>query len=225
MIDEGIYFFFDKEIATQQAFSPYFGVVKFSNEFLQDIKTHFMRFEVDAGGDEGQRAELRAVGNRKFLEYCGRTRTVLFVCTKSLIELEFALRESAKSVDRFRDIISDNGFMFGAEIWDACFFWTGASIRRWFKSRFPLKPKVKRYAKPPSVLDLLYEFLESVSHSQDNLIILKETIPALENKDQLFIKDILSGKNPKNSKRNRDTSTRILRALMDRTGLTEPKEC
>jgi hypothetical protein len=115
--------------------------------------------------------------------------------------------------------------MFVAEIWDASLFWTGASIQRWFKSRFPLNPKATKYGKPPSVLDLLYEFLESISHSQDNLIMLKETLPVLDADDQLFIAHILSGKNPKNSKRTQETSARILRALMGRTFCAEPNEC
>jgi hypothetical protein len=99
---------------------------------------------------------------------------------------------------------------------DASFFWTGASIRRWFKARFPLKPKERKYAKPPSFLDLLYEFLENVPHSQDKLLILKETLLALPEDDRLFVEDILGGKNPKNSNKIQETSARILRVLMDR---------
>src|SRR3974377_655355 len=130
MIDEGIYLFFDKEISAQGEFVPTFGVVEFSNSFRQDIRNHYMRFELDSS-DKEQDAELKAVSARKFIEYCRRTRTVLVVCTRSLVELEFALAESAKTVDRFREMISTNGFMFVAQIWDASFFWTGASIQRW----------------------------------------------------------------------------------------------
>jgi hypothetical protein len=222
MIDEGFYLFFDKEIPAQRELLPAFVVINVSNSFRQDIKNYYMRFEFDSS-DKGQHAGLKAVGERKFLEYCRRTRTVLFVCTKSLVELEFALAESVKAVDRFREIISNDGFMFVAEIWDASFFWTGASIQRWFRSRFPLKPKAPKYANPPSVLDLLYEFLESVSHSQDNLLTLKEALPALDSKDQLFVENILGGKNPSDSKQTQDTSARILRALMERTICSEPK--
>lgn len=224
MIDEGIYLFFAKEFPAQSEFLANFAITNISNNFRQDIKNHFMRFEFDSS-DKNQHAELKAVSERQFGEYCRRTRTVLFVCTKSLSELEFALAESVKAADRFREILSDNGFMFVAEIWDASFFWTGASIQRWFRSRFPLRPKTIKYARPPSVLDLLYEFLESVSHSQDNRITLKETLPVLDNADQLFIENILSGKNPRNSKQTQDTSARILRALMDRTFYSQPNEC
>jgi hypothetical protein len=224
MIDEGIYLFFDKEIPAQRELLPNFLVINFSNSFRQHIQNHYMRFELDSS-DEDQRAELKAVSERKFNEYCRNTRTVLFVCTKSLVELESALAESVKTVDRFREIISNDGFMFVAEIWDASFFWTGASILRWFRTRFPLKAKATKYAKPPSVLDLLYEFLESVSHSQDNLITLKEKLPVLDNEEQLFIENILSGKNPTDSKRTQDTSARILRTLLDRAFCSEPNEC
>lgn len=216
MLDEGIYWFFDKEILAQGDFLPPFSVIDLSNNFQQDIKNHYMKFAFDSG-DKERHDQLKAVSERKFIEYCRRTRTVLFVCAKSLVELELTLAESTMMVERFREIISTDGFMFGAEIWDASFFWTGVSIRRWFRSRFPVTPKALKYAKPPSVLDLLYEFLESVSHSQDNLIALKETLPALETKDQLFVEDILSGKNPKNSKHTQEASARILRALMDKT--------
>jgi hypothetical protein len=217
MIDEGIYLFFNNDIPSQGEWSTAFSVINLSTQFRQDINNNFMTFESDWRDDEEHHAELKPVSERQFIEYCRRIRIVLFVCTKSLVEFEFALAESPEMVDRFRKIISSNGFMFGAEIWDAGFFWTGASIRRWFKSRFPLKPKRKRYAKPPSVLDLLYEFIESISHSQDNLITMKETLPVLDKKDRLFIESILSGKNPKNSKEAQDKSARILRALMDRT--------
>jgi hypothetical protein len=224
MIDEGIYLFFDKEIPARSEVLPTFLVINFSNSFRQDIRNHYMRFEFDSS-DKDQRAELQAVSGRKFTEYCRKTRTILFVCTKSLVELEFALAESVQTADRFREIISNTGFMFVAEIWDASFFWTGASIQRWFRSRFPLKPKTTKYAKPPSVLDLLYEFLESVSHSQDNLVTLKETLPVLDKEDQLFIENILSGKNPRDSKPTQDTSARILRTLLGRTFCSEPNEC
>src|SRR3974390_1070638 len=110
MIDEGIYLFFANELSTPQDVLNPFSVVNFSKEFLEDIRTHFMRFDLDASDDDEPHAELKAVTKQKFNEYCGRTRTVLFVCTKSLIEFEFALRESAKAVDVFRDTISNNGF-------------------------------------------------------------------------------------------------------------------
>jgi len=217
MIDEGMYLFLDNEISAPGEFLPTFAVIEFSHSFHQDIRNHYMRFESDSN-DKDQGAELKAVNAHRFIEYCRRTKTVLFVCTKSLLELEFALAESAKTVDRFREITSKNGLMFVAQIWDASFFWTGASVQRWFRSRFPLKPKATKYAKPPSVLDLLYEFLESISHSHDNLITLKETLPVLDGQDRLFIEAILSGKNPRNSKQTQDTSARILRALKDRSG-------
>jgi hypothetical protein len=60
--------------------------------------------------------------------------------------------------------------------------------------------------------------VESVSHSQENLFTLKETLLVLPEKDRLFVEDILDGKNPNNSKESQETSARILRALMDRKG-------
>ena len=218
MLDEGIYLFFDNEISAQGDCSLPFGVINFSKKLLRDITTEFTGSEADPIENEGQDGELKPLSERKFDEHCRKTQTVLFVCIKSLTDLEFALVESDQLVDWFRSTISNKGFLFGVEVWDASFFWTAASIRRWFKTRFPLELKRTRYAKPPSVLDLLYEFLESVSHSQENLFTLKETLLVLPEKDRLFVEDILGGKNPNNSKESQETSARILRALMGRKG-------
>jgi hypothetical protein len=212
MIDEGIYLFFDNEIER----APPFAAMNFSEIFREDIKRRFMRFDFEPSDIEEDQAELKPLSEQDFNKYCRMTRTVIFVCIKSLRELEFALAECAELTDKSRAIISNKGLLFAAEIWDASCFWTGASIRRWFKARFPLKPKEVKYSKPPSVLDLLYEFLESVPHSQDNRLILKETLLKLPEDDRVFVKNILSGKNPKNSKETQETSARILRALMDR---------
>src|SRR5262249_15446861 len=136
---------------------------------------------------------------------------------RSLTELELALPEDAEMIDITRDIISREGLLFVAEmIGDVNLFWTGASIRRWFKARFPVKPRQPRYAKPPTVIDLLYEFLESIPHSRDNLLILRETLLVLSAEDRTFVEDMLSGKNPKDSAKARDSSARILHALKDR---------
>jgi hypothetical protein len=87
------------------------------------------------------------------------------------------------------------------------------------KVRFPAKPpETIRYAKLPTVLDLLYEFLESVSCCHDNLLALKETLSVLSKEDRLFVEGILSGNNRKNSERTQEISARILHALLDRKG-------
>jgi hypothetical protein len=212
MIDEGIYLFFDNEIER----TPPFAAMNFSEKFRQDIKIRYMRFDFDPSYIEEDKAELKPLIEQNFNKYCRKTKSVIFACINSLRELEFALAECAELTDKTREIISNKGLLFAAEIWDESYFWTGASIRRWFQVRFPLQPKEIKYAKPPSILDLLYEFLESVPNSQDNRLILKETLLKLPQEDRVFVKNILSGNNPKNSKETQETSARILRALVDR---------
>jgi hypothetical protein len=216
-MEEGIYLFFDNEITEEESSIPFevIDLPSFEKEFKNEY-TRFKNEHANYGVDE-QDADLRPLSERKFIEYCDKAKSVLFIYIRSLTELELVLPEDAEMTDITRDIISREGLLFVAEmIGDVNFFWTGASIRRWFRTRFPVKPKEPRYAKPPTVIDLLYEFLESVANSRDNLLALKETLLILSAEDRLFVEDILKGKNPKNSKKAQDTSARILHALKDR---------
>jgi hypothetical protein len=215
MIDEGIYLFFDNETAAQGEFPAPLETIDLSNVFVQDLKNKYMLYGSTFSENDRQDSELRPLSERKFTEYCGKTRLVLFTCIKSITDLELALLECDEMVGRFREIFSKQSLLFVAENWDATFFWTAASIRRWFRTRFPAKPKEVKYAKPPTVTDLLYEFLESVPRSRDNLLTLKETLLVLSAEDRSFVEDILRGKNPKTSAKAQDASARILRALKD----------
>lgn len=205
-VDEGVYLFFDNEMAAQGEFAADLAV---DLSIVLDFESGYTNLGVHS------HAELKPLSERKFIEFCGKAKSVLYTYVRSLIDLELDL-DDAEIVDRFREIICNEGLLFVAEIGDANFFWTGASVKRWFKARLPLKPKEMTYAKPPTVIDLLYEFLESVSHSRDNLLTLKETLLVLSDDDRSFVEDILSGKNPKNSAKARDASARILHALKDR---------
>lgn len=213
MIDEGVYLFFDNEKAAQV--SAPFAVIDLSNRFVRDFKNQYARCGVHSLDNGEQESELKQLSEHKFIEYCGKAKLVLFTCIRSLIDLELGLAESVEMVDRVREIISKDGLLFVAEVWDSTFFWTGASIRRWFETRFPLNPKKVKYAKPPTVIDLLYEFLESVPNSRDNRLTLKETLLVLSTEDRSFVEDILRGRNSKNSKKTQDASARILHALRD----------
>jgi hypothetical protein len=129
--------------------------------------------------------------------HCGKTRLVLFTCIKSMTDLELVLLECDEMVGRFREIFSKQVYCSWPRI-GMQLFWTAASIRRWFRTRVRPKPKEVKYAKRPTVTDLLYEFLESVPRCRDNLLTLKETLLVLSAKDRSFVEDILRGKNPKN---------------------------
>jgi hypothetical protein len=209
-VDEGIYLFFDNEMAAQGTF--FLEEIFLSDKFAQEFRKQYMRCGEADALDE-QAPELRPLGERKFMEYCGKSKLALFTCTRTLLDLELGLAGDEELVDGFRGIISKESFLFVAEIWDANYFWTGTSIKRWFRARFPLKPKQVKYAKPATVMDLLYEFLESVPGSGDNLLTLKKTLLVLSAEDRSFVEDILRGKNPRNSAKAQDTSARILRAL------------
>jgi len=218
-MEEGIYLFFDNEITEEEASSIPFEVIDLPR-FEEEFKNEYTRFKNEQANCDvdKQHAELRPLSERKFIEHCDKAKSALFIYIRSLSELELVLPEDAETVDITRDIISREGLLFVAEmIGDVNCFWTGASIRRWFKARFPIKPKQPSYAKPATVIDLLYEFLESVSHSRDNLLTLRETLLVLSTEDRSFVEDILSGRNPKDSPKTRDSSTRILHALKDRT--------
>ena len=219
MVDEGIYLFLDKEIPAEgKCFFP-FEVIAPSDKFsqfdklLQWFKLNFCEVERAAREGDEDRPELSPLTKRQFDECSKKIKTILFVPIKSFLEFDFVLSGSVELVDNFRETGFDNGLLFGVEIFDANCFWTGGSIRRWFNARFPLKPKKIKYAKLPSVLDLLYEFLEETPYSQDNRLALKTTLSALSNEDRSFVEDILSGRNPRNSKKTQETSARILRAL------------
>jgi len=212
MLDEGIYLFFDNDCVPAHE-DGLASAVAVTVEFMRDMKSHFMRGETNAS--EGDKP-LKPLGERAFRRHCRTTRAVRYVCVNSFLALELGLSESVEAADCFRDIVSINGFMFGAEVWDATCFWTGASIRRWFKSRFPAAPETKRHARTPSVLDLLYEFLEDIQCRPDDLVVLKQTIPALAAEDRLLVDDMLRGKDPGNSKRAEAAGARVLRAVMDR---------
>jgi hypothetical protein len=210
MVDEGIYLFFDDEMAAREDFPTPLVDIHLSNKFLREFNKQYM-----GCGEVSLDDELRPLSERKFIEYCGKAKLVLFTCTRTLTELKFSLAGRGELVEELREIISRESLLFVAEIWDANCFWTGASVKRWFGARFPLKPKEVKYAKPATVMDLLYEFLESVPDSGDNLLTLKKTLLVLSAEDRSFVEDILRGKNPKNSAKAQDTSARILRALKD----------
>jgi hypothetical protein len=216
MLEEAIYLFLDHEFSAQEKCACCFGVIDPSSKFLQDIENHFVRFEFDASQSDETGVELKPLSRRKLVQNLKKTKTVLLANEKTLLELEFALRESDELVGKFREVFCNEGLLFLVENWDASYFWTGASIRRWFNARFPRVPKKVRYAKPPSVLDLLYEFLESVPQSPDRLLTLKKAFSLLSAEDRSFVDGMLSGKRPKqDSKDIQETSARILHALRE----------
>lgn len=216
MIQEGIYLFFESEITDKD--DP-FHCADLSDRFLREIKRIFMMDAFDQAEVDELAAELRPLNERKFNQCCKQIKAVSFIPIRSFFELESALGQSPEIADDLRDAIFNNGLLFALENWDVSCFWTGGSVKRWFKARFPAKPPEKiKYAKPPTVLDLLYEFLESVSRCHDNLLALKETLSVLSKEDRLFVEGILSGNNPKNSEKTQEISARILHALLDRKG-------
>jgi len=216
MLEEAIYLFLDSEFSAHEECACCFGVIDPSSKFLQDIENHFVRFEFDTGESDEIGAELKPLSKRKLVQSLKKTKTVLLANEKSLLELEFSLREFDELVGKFREVFCNKGLLFLVENWDASYFWTGASIRRWFDARFPREPQKVRYAKPPSILDLLYEFLESVPQSSDRLLTLKKALLHLSGEDRSFIEDLLSGKRPKqDSKEIQETSARILHALKE----------
>jgi|SRR5262245_623176 len=216
MLEEAIYLFLDHESSAREESACCFAVIDPSSKFLQDIENHFVRFEFDASESDEIGAVLKPLSRRKLVRSIKKTKTVLLANERSLLELEFALRESNELVDKVREIFCDRGLLFLVENWDASYFWTGASVRRWFDARFPREPKKARYAKPPSILDLLYEFLESVPQSPDRLVTLKKAFLLLSAEDRSFVDGLLSGKRPKqDSKEVQETSARILHALKE----------
>jgi hypothetical protein len=216
MLEEAIYLFLENEFSAQEKCACCFGVIDPSSKFLQDIENHFVRFEFDAAESDEAGAELKPLSKRKLVESIKRTKTVFLANEKTLLELEFALRESDELIDKYREVFCNKGLLFLVENWDASYFWSGASIGRWFNARFPRVPKKVRYAKPPSVLDLLYEFLESVPQSPDRLVTLKKAFSRLSAEDRSFLDGLLSGNRPKqDSKELQETSTRILHALKE----------
>jgi len=215
MLEEAIYLFLDHEFSAREECACCFGVIDPSSKFLQDIENHFARFEFDASESDEIGAVLKPLSRRKLVQNIKKTKTVLLANEKSLLELEFALRESGE-VEKFREVFCNKGLLFLVENWDASYFWTGASIGRWFDARFPREPKKARYAKPPSILDLLYEFLESIPQSPDRLVTLKKAFLLLSAEDRSFVDGLLSGKRPKQaSKEVQETSARILHALKE----------
>jgi hypothetical protein len=216
MLEEAIYLFLDGEFSAREECACCFAVIDPSSKFLQDIENHFVRFEFDASESDEIGAVLKPLSRRKLVQNIKKTKTVLLANEKSLLELEFALRDSDELVDKFREVLCNRGLLFLVENWDASYFWTGASIGRWFNARFPREPKKARYAKPPSILDLLYEFLESIPQSPDRLVTLKKAFLLLSAEDRSFVHGLLSGKRPKqDSKEIQETSARILHALKD----------
>src|SRR5262245_22715254 len=186
MLEEAIYLFLDNEFSAREESVCCFGVVDPSSKFLQDIENHFARFEFDTGESDENGSELKPLSRRQLVQNIKKTKTVLLTNEKTLLQLEFALRESGELVDKFREVFCHEGLLFLVENWDASYFWTGASIRRWFNARFPREPKKVRYAKPPSILDLLYEFLESIPQSPDRLLTLKKVLLLLSAEDRSF---------------------------------------
>jgi len=216
MLEEAIYLFLDHEFSADGECACCFAVIDRSGKFLQDIESHFSRFEFDASESDEIDTELKPLSRRKLVQNVKKTKTVLLANEKSLLDLEFALRESGELVEQFREVFCHRGLLFLVENWDASQFWTGASIKRWFSARFPRETKKARYAKPPSILDLLYEFLESLPQSPDRLVTLKKTLFLLSPEDRSFIDDLISGKRPKqDSKEIQETSARILHALKE----------
>jgi len=216
MLEEAIYLFLDHEFSAHEECCV--EVIDPSSKFLQDIENYFVRFVLDASESDEIGAELKPLSKRKLMQNIKKTKTILLVNEKTLLELEFALRASGELVDHFREVFCDSGLLFLVENWDAGYFWTGASIRRWFTARFPREPKKIRYAKPPSILDLLYEFLESTPQSPDRLLALKKAFSLLSAEDRAFVEGLLSGKRPKqDSKEIQETSARILHALKEKS--------
>jgi hypothetical protein len=216
MLEEALYLFLDHGFSAHAESAACFEVIDPSSKFRQDIENHFARFEFDASESDETGAELKPLSRRKFLQNTKKTKTVLLTDQRSLLELEFSLRESGELIDQFREVFCNEGLLFLVENWDASYFWTGASTRRWFNARFPREAKKARYAKPPSILDLLYEFLESIPQSPDRLLTLKKALLRLSAEDRSFIDGLLSGKRPKQDpKEIQETSARILHAIKD----------
>src|SRR5262245_52722375 len=216
MLEEAIYLFLDHEFSAHGECACCFGVIDPSSKFLQDIENKFGRFEFDTSENDEIDAELKPLSRRQLVQSIKKTKTVLLADEKSLLELEFALRESGELVETFREVFCHGGLLFLVENWDASQFWTGASIKRWFSARFPRETKKARYAKPPSILDLLYEFLEGLPQSPDGLVTLKKTLLQLSPEDRSFVDSLISGKRPKrDSKEIQETSARILHALKE----------
>jgi hypothetical protein len=216
MLEEAIYLFLDSGFSADAECASCFAVIDPSSKFLRDIENHFVRFEFDAIESDEIGAELKPLSRRKLAQDMKKTKTVLLADEKSLLKLEFALRESGELIDQFREVFCNEGLLFLVENWDASWFWTGASIRQWFNARFPREAKKTRYAKPPSILDLLYEYLESAPQSPDRLLALKRAFLLLSADDRSFVDDLLSGKKPKrDSKEIQETSARILHALKE----------
>lgn len=212
MLEEGIYLFFDNDVPVRADHVT--SAVDPGAPFMQTLKSRFARdFDPEPVEDPDG---LKPLGRRAFERHCARTRAVRFVCIRSFLELGMALSESAEAADRFRDVIANDGFMFGAEVFDASRFWTGASIRRWFRSHFPPEPKAKRCARPASVLDLLNEFLEGARYRPDDLVAVKETMAAVGAEERLLLQDMLRGNDPGKSKKTEAAAARILTALADR---------
>jgi hypothetical protein len=218
--DEGIYLFFDNEIsepngetsAGETRCFPFY-VIELDNKKLARLKSDFAQSEPDERERDEWQPELVPLKTRQFAKCAGKIRTLLFVPVKALFLLKDALSGEREMIDIFRETLFDNGLLFAAEMWDVKSFWTGDSMRRWFRIHFPLEPKQKRYAKPPTVLDLLYEFLETSSGSQDDRLALKEALARLASEDRSFVEKLLNGESPKKSKITEEISTRILRAL------------
>ena len=214
MLEEAIYLFLDNEFSIQEECC--LAVIDRSSKFLQDIEDHFVRFEFDGSGGDETDVELKPLSRRKLLQDIKNTKMVLLANERTLLKLEFALRESDDQVEMFREVFCNKGLLFLVENWDASWFWTGSSVGRWFNARFPREPKEVRYAKPPSVLDLLYEFLESIPESPDRLVTLRKALLRLSAEDRSFLDGLLSGRRPKkDSKGIQETSARILYALKE----------
>ena len=214
MLDEGLYLFFASEIADQGEFSYPFYTIEYSRRLVQEVENEFAGSR--HGGESEQDEDLKRLGRGQFKQCCGNIKTIGFAPVRTFFDLESALADDAQLTDGFREAVTNKGLLFAFENGDAIYFWSGASIKRWFEVRFPREAKKIRYAKPASVLDLLYEFLESVARSPDNFVALKETLTALSQEDRSFVEGILSGKTPKNSKKTQEMSERILRAIKER---------
>jgi hypothetical protein len=80
MIDQGIYLFFDNEMAAQGEFSAPLAVVHLSDKFVREFKNLYMSCgSFDSLDDDEQISELRLLSERKFFEYCERAKLVLRV--------------------------------------------------------------------------------------------------------------------------------------------------
>src|SRR5262245_18546349 len=135
MLEEAIYLFLDNEFSIHEECC--FAVVDPSSRFLQDIESHFVRFEFDGSRGDETDTELKPLSRRKLLQSIKKTKMILLANERILSEVEFALREFDELVDQYREVFSNKGLLFLVENWDASWFWTGASIGRWFNAVAP----------------------------------------------------------------------------------------